>query len=70
MNYARGGKRIYFKIAFIYFFITGSYLVESDESLFAKFFLITFVSTSFPYVVYSILEWILKGLKNSKFSSL
>ena len=61
MNYARGGKRIYFIISFIWFFITSSYVVESEESLFAKFFLITFVSTGFPYAIYLILEWILKG---------
>jgi len=38
MNYARGGKRIYFIIAFIWFFITSSYMVEMEESLFEKFF--------------------------------
>ena len=63
MNYARGGKRIYFIIAFIWFFITSSYLVEIEKSLFEKFFLITFVSTGFPYAIYLILEWILKGFK-------
>ena len=63
MNYARGGKRIYFIIAFIWFFITSSYVVELEESLFAKFFLITVVSTGFPYLIYLILEWILKGFK-------
>ena len=64
MNYARGAKRIYFIIAFIWFFITSSYVVdELEESLFVKFFLITFVSTCFPYAVYLIIEWILKGFK-------
>ena len=63
MNYARGGKRIYFIIAFIWFFITSSYLVEMEKSLFEKFFLITFVSTGVPYAIYLILEWILKGFK-------
>ena len=47
MNYARGGKRIYFIIAFIWFFITSSYMVEMEKSLFEKFFLITLVSAGF-----------------------
>ena len=64
MNYARGAKRIYFIIAFIWFFITSSYVVdELDESLFLKFFLITFISAGLPYAIYLIIEWILEGFK-------
>jgi len=38
-------------------------MVEMEKSLFEKIFLITLVSAGFPYAIYLILEWILKGFK-------
>ena len=64
MNYTLGAKKIYFIIAFIWFFITSNYVVvELDENLFLKFFLITFISAGLPYAIYLIIEWILEGFK-------